>query len=139
MRLKYGLPALAAAVVRSGALAAAGATGVRVLGRDDKVQISDRFHLGSNTKAMTATLAGMMVDEGRLAWTTTIGEALSRRTPDTSKRVATLRKTSWSPQAILALALIQPRSMRLLTGWLNPKASGDPSTAEAGVGLFMAT
>ena len=29
--------------------------------------------------------------------------------------------------------------MRLLTGWLNQKASGDPSTAEAGVGLFMAT
>ena len=49
---------------------------MRVLGRPDKVALADRFHIGSDTKAMTATLAGMLVDEGKLAWTTTIGEAL---------------------------------------------------------------
>jgi CubicO group peptidase (beta-lactamase class C family) len=76
LRRKYGLPALAAAVVKAGAIAAGGATGLRVLGRSDPVTISDRFHLGSDTKAMTATLAGMMVEAQKLAWTTTIGEAL---------------------------------------------------------------
>ena len=88
LRLKYGLPALAAAVIKGGALIAAGVTGVRVLGRDDKAQIGDRFHLGSDTKAMTATLAGMMVDEGKLGWKTTIGEALGRRTPDINPALA---------------------------------------------------
>jgi CubicO group peptidase (beta-lactamase class C family) len=76
LRRKYGLPALAAAVVKAGAVAASGAVGLRVLGRSDPVTINDRFHLGSDTKAMTATLAGMMVEAQKLAWTTTIGEAL---------------------------------------------------------------
>src|SRR4029079_19319436 len=34
----------------------------------------DRFHLGSCTKAMTATLVAMLVEEGKLNWTTTLGE-----------------------------------------------------------------
>jgi CubicO group peptidase (beta-lactamase class C family) len=81
LRRKFGLPALAAAVVKAGALSAAGVTGLRAIGREDKAEIGDRFHLGSNTKAMTATLAGMMVEEGKLGWKTTIGEALGRREP----------------------------------------------------------
>jgi CubicO group peptidase (beta-lactamase class C family) len=76
VRARYGLPALAAAVTRAGTVVAAGATGVRVLGGDSKVTIDDRFHLGSDTKAMTATLAGMLVDAGRLQWTSTIGDVL---------------------------------------------------------------
>ena len=56
-----------------------------------------------------------------------------------SKRGANLRKTSWSTQATLALALIQPPSTRSLIGWLNPRASGGPSTAETGVNLSIAT
>lgn len=59
IRSKYGLPALAAAVVKEGAIVASGAVGVRVHGTDIKVTIDDRFDLGSDTKAMTATLAGM--------------------------------------------------------------------------------
>ncbi len=38
--------------------------------------MADRFHLGSDTKAMTATLAGMLVDEGKLSWTSTVGDVL---------------------------------------------------------------
>jgi D-alanyl-D-alanine carboxypeptidase len=33
-------------------------------------RLSDRFHLGSNTKAMTATLAAIAVERGLLDWTT---------------------------------------------------------------------
>jgi CubicO group peptidase (beta-lactamase class C family) len=76
VRVKYGLPALAAAVVKNGEIVAAAAVGVRVQGTDIPVTLDDRFHLGSDTKAMTATLAGMMVDEGRLNWSSTIGEVL---------------------------------------------------------------
>lgn len=76
IRAKHELPALAAAVAGGGAIVASGAVGARVRGRDIKVAIDDRFHLGSDTKAMTATLAGMAVDEGRLQWTATIGDVL---------------------------------------------------------------
>jgi CubicO group peptidase (beta-lactamase class C family) len=76
VRVKYGLPALAAAVVKNGEVVAASAVGVRVQGTDIPVTLNDRFHLGSDTKAMTATLAGMMVDEGKLSWSSTIGEVL---------------------------------------------------------------
>ena len=76
VRANYALPALAAAVVKDGEVIASGAVGVRALGTDVPVTIDDRFHLGSDTKAMTATLAGMMVDEGKLRWDSTIGEVL---------------------------------------------------------------
>lgn len=76
IRAKYQLPALAAAVVKDGKLVADGAVGVRVSGRDAPVTVDDRFHLGSDTKAMTATLAGMLVDEGKLRWDSTISQVL---------------------------------------------------------------
>lgn len=36
----------------------------------------NEFHLGSLTKAMLATLIGLLVDQGRISWETTIPEAL---------------------------------------------------------------
>lgn len=81
VRAKHGLPALAAAVVKDGAIIAAGAVGVRAHGTDVKVTIEDRFHLGSDTKAMTATLAAMLVEEGKLRWDSTIGEVLGGDVP----------------------------------------------------------
>ena len=62
--------------MKDGEIIASGAVGVRALGRDVPVTIDDRFHLGSDTKAMTATLAGMMVDKGKLRWDSTVGEVL---------------------------------------------------------------
>ncbi|HET9902274.1 MAG TPA: serine hydrolase domain-containing protein [Xanthobacteraceae bacterium] len=81
VRNQYGLPALAAAVAKNGHTVAAGAVGTRVLGRDIPVTLDDRFHIGSDTKAMTATLAAMLVEEGRLRWESTIGEVLGAELP----------------------------------------------------------
>ncbi len=39
------------------------------------MEVTDQVHIGSCTKAMTATLIGMLVDEGKLSWGSTIGEA----------------------------------------------------------------
>jgi CubicO group peptidase (beta-lactamase class C family) len=36
----------------------------------DLVEVRDQFHIGSNAKAMTATLLATLVEEGRLAWAT---------------------------------------------------------------------
>lgn len=78
VRARYGLPALAAAVARNGEVVAAAAVGTRVMGMDIPVTVDDRFHLGSDTKAMTATIAGMLVEEGRITWQTTLGEVLGK-------------------------------------------------------------
>src|SRR3954454_10886807 len=36
--------------------------------------IEDRFHIGSDTKAMTALIAAMLVEAGKIRWTSTVGE-----------------------------------------------------------------
>jgi CubicO group peptidase (beta-lactamase class C family) len=66
------LPALAAAIVTSKALIASGAVGVRKYGTHSPVTVNDQFHLGSDTKAVTATMLATLVEEGKLSWTTTI-------------------------------------------------------------------
>lgn len=71
---RYELPAVAAAVVKYGRVVSAGAVGTRRAGSNIPVTIRDRFHIGSDTKAMTALLAAMLVEEGKLRWDSTIGE-----------------------------------------------------------------
>jgi CubicO group peptidase (beta-lactamase class C family) len=51
---------------------AASAVGHRKLGKPDRVTQSDRFCVGSVTKAMTATLVGAMVEQGVLRFDTTM-------------------------------------------------------------------
>lgn len=72
VRKRNRVPALAAAVLRGGQLVAVGADGVRKAGAATPVTTADAFHLGSCTKAMTATLAGSLVDAGLIAWDTTL-------------------------------------------------------------------
>jgi D-alanyl-D-alanine carboxypeptidase len=70
VRRRHGIPALAAAIVRSDTILAAAAVGVRRRGSHDPVSLGDQFHIGSNTKALTATLLAVLVERGDLAWTT---------------------------------------------------------------------
>lgn len=74
IRVKNRLPALAAAVVRNGQIAASGAVGFRKEGSSERVTVKDKWHVGSCTKSMTAALAGMMVDEGRWHWAMKVTE-----------------------------------------------------------------
>jgi CubicO group peptidase (beta-lactamase class C family) len=71
---KYELPALAAAVVLKGGITAAGAVGVRRAGTQSPVSLEDRFHIGSDTKAMTALVAAMLVEAGKLRWDSTVAD-----------------------------------------------------------------
>jgi CubicO group peptidase (beta-lactamase class C family) len=77
IRAKAAVPALAAVVLRGDQIVAQGAVGVRAAGSPPAVTINDRFHLGSDTKAMTATLLAMLVEEGKLGWDTTVGEVFA--------------------------------------------------------------
>jgi CubicO group peptidase (beta-lactamase class C family) len=48
--------------------------GVRKWGDPTPVTTNDVFHIGSDTKSMTATLAAMLIEEGKLRWDSTIAE-----------------------------------------------------------------
>lgn len=71
------IPGMAALAMKDGKVTAKATYGVRKLGDATPVGADDRWHLGSDTKAMTATLAALVVHEGKLGWTSTIGQVLS--------------------------------------------------------------
>jgi CubicO group peptidase (beta-lactamase class C family) len=71
---KHEVPGMAAAIVRKGETIAIGVAGVRARGKPEKIAVTDRFHIGSDTKAMTALLCGILVDEGQLRWDQTLIE-----------------------------------------------------------------
>ncbi len=75
IRVEHQLPALAAAAYDEGGLVAIGATGRRRARANESVTMDDQWHLASCTKSMTASVAAMLVEEGKLRWDTTIGES----------------------------------------------------------------
>src|SRR5271157_2994010 len=74
IRKKHALPALAVVVVKDGRICDRVAVGVRKWGDPTPVTTNDEFHIGSCTKSMTATLAAMLIEEGKLRWDTTIAD-----------------------------------------------------------------
>jgi CubicO group peptidase (beta-lactamase class C family) len=74
IRKKHKVPAICAAVVTSEGLKFAGAVGVRKIGTDIPVTVKDKWHLGSDTKAMTASVIGKLVEQGNVEWTSTLAE-----------------------------------------------------------------
>ncbi len=74
VRARHGLPAVGAAVIKGKRLVALKAIGSRKHGSDIKVTDKDKFHLGSCTKAMTATILAKLVEDGKLKWETSIAE-----------------------------------------------------------------
>ena len=69
-------PAMAVIEIRAGQAQPEAVRGVRRMDRPDPVRPGDRWHIGSDTKAMTATLVASLVDEGRLSWTARLDEML---------------------------------------------------------------
>ena len=86
------LPSLAALVIVNGEVTAVGAAGVRKLGDKTAVTIDDKYHIGSCTKAFTATLAAALVEDGRLTWDTTIADALPAYGQQSGYGPATLKQ-----------------------------------------------
>ena len=64
----WGIAGAAVGVVKDDSLVFAGGYGVREAGKPGPVDVHTVFAIGSNTKLFTATLAGMLVDEGKLKW-----------------------------------------------------------------------
>ncbi len=74
LRYALDLPALAGAIVTDTGVVEAQAVGCRRYGGAANVTNSDLFHLGSCTKAFTATLLAVLVDEGKVGWNSTLPE-----------------------------------------------------------------
>jgi D-alanyl-D-alanine carboxypeptidase len=70
VRAKYSLPAMGAATISHDGVALIDVAGRRYLGADIPVTKNDFWHLGSNTKAMTAALIAMLVEERLFDWDT---------------------------------------------------------------------
>ena len=64
--------------------------GVRAIERDDKVTATDKWHLGSCTKPMTAFLIGRLVDQKKLNWETRLSEILPKNSLHHSLREITV-------------------------------------------------
>jgi D-alanyl-D-alanine carboxypeptidase len=75
-------PALAAGIVTRDGLGWAGVRGVRRAGHEAMATLDDRWHLGSNTKAMTAAVLGRLIEQGRARWSMPLAEALPGLTLD---------------------------------------------------------
>ncbi len=68
VREQYELPAIAAVAVKADSVLSTVAVGVRRLGHTDQVVPTDRFHIGSNGKAIASTVIAKLIEEGVLAW-----------------------------------------------------------------------
>ena len=73
--VKHDVPGMVAALIEGDSIVASGAAGVRRRGDAARVTLNDRFHIGSCTKALTATLCAMLVEDGKLSWDRTLAQA----------------------------------------------------------------
>jgi CubicO group peptidase (beta-lactamase class C family) len=81
IRVKYKVPCLAAMTLQGSKIIAEGIVGVRKSGAPDLATLDDQFHLGSDTKAMTATLIASLIEDGKLKWSTTVGDVFGAAYP----------------------------------------------------------
>ncbi|MEM7307481.1 MAG: serine hydrolase domain-containing protein [Planctomycetota bacterium] len=72
----FDVPGLGAVVTTSQGTVALGVAGVRERGSGTPIQPDDRFHIGSCTKSMTATLVALWIEAGELDWDTPLSDAL---------------------------------------------------------------
>jgi CubicO group peptidase (beta-lactamase class C family) len=95
IRAANRVPAVACAVVLSNRVVGIGAVGLRKAGVPSApVTLEDKWHHGSLTKSMTATLAAILVREGRIQWSTTLADVFPDWAPKMNAgwRTATLEQ-----------------------------------------------
>jgi CubicO group peptidase (beta-lactamase class C family) len=69
---RHKVPGLVAGIVHKTELIAVGCAGVLKSGAPELLTVNDRMHLGSCTKAMTATRIAILVEKRLLAWDSTL-------------------------------------------------------------------
>jgi CubicO group peptidase (beta-lactamase class C family) len=67
--------------LRGDRIVAQGVAGVRKRGANEPITINDQFEICSCSKAMTATLTALLIEEGKLRWDTTLEELFRDAVP----------------------------------------------------------
>lgn len=70
IRIQYKIPELAFAVVSADTIFELKTLGVQRINTEFKAKPDDRFHIGSNTKAITSFIAALLVEQGQITWST---------------------------------------------------------------------
>jgi len=119
IRQKHRLPALAGAIVTEKGAVAIGAVGATT---------NALWHIGSDTKAMTATMIAVLVHQGRLKWETTVGEVFPDA-PEALRKVTLLHllshraglpsNLSWGKLAATKQPVREQRRQAVLTATLQ--------------------
>jgi len=76
-RVNRHVPGLMAICIKQGRIVAQGAAGYRRQGQTNELLLTDRVNIASNTKWMTATIAGRLVDRGLISWDTRVSDLFS--------------------------------------------------------------
>lgn len=82
LRSDAGAPALAAAALNRSGKRIGFVDGRRAVSRAEAATIADKWHIGSCTKSMTATLVARAVEAGAIGWNDTIGQVLGSAIAD---------------------------------------------------------
>lgn len=98
---RTGAPALGGMVVSDQGVQSILCAGRRRVGFDEAVQREDLWHIGSNTKAMTAALYGRLVDEGRARWDATLPQLFPAIAVDPAFADVTIRQVMGHRAGIL--------------------------------------
>jgi len=97
-------------------------SGERVKGSGDPVQPDDAWHIGSNTKSITALLYARLVDLGFAKWGATLPELF----PEFSEEI----DPAWSDVTIEDLFAHRHGAGQLTGKWLNARRADDRSMIE---------
>ncbi|HYN06160.1 MAG TPA: serine hydrolase domain-containing protein [Vicinamibacterales bacterium] len=113
-RLAQQLPGLAAVIVRSDGPPRVYVSGERRIGKRDLITPADRMHLGSLTKAITATLIGALAEKQLMTLETTIGQTF----PELSAKIQPAYRDVSVRQLLAHAAGIPPYRTTLSLRWL---------------------
>jgi len=122
LRKEKKLVGLAARVMVDGQVVACAADGERKRGSGVSIELGDRWHLGSITKSITATMIARLIESGQMQWTDTVGE----RFPDAPMH------DHWKPVTLQQLLTHTSGAPANFSLWLNLKepALGPECTKE---------
>ncbi|MDR3713448.1 MAG: serine hydrolase [Puia sp.] len=148
------IPGMAYAVFTSDSVLDWGVSGRRRMGVNDSIRLKDHWNIGTNTAAFTAYIAGVLVERGKIKWTTTLIDIfpeLKKKIPPSyqgSTLVALLshqanvplytKLDEWGKTPQLAGADPEEKRKSFIVYILNPRSPADTVTSRKRKGFSVA-
>lgn len=122
VRSEHNLIALGAVVASKDGVIDIAVSGMRARSSDDPVQPSDLWHIGSNTKALTALLYAQLVERGLAEWGATL--------PDLFPHMAAEMDPAWQTVTIEDLFAHRSGLQQMGGLWFNARRNDQRSLPE---------